>query len=173
MSALRYITSASCTASTNLKVENVFSTDYDVYMVQINNHDGNGTDCDLLCRFVNLNGIILDSSYDDAVLLQRAYGVAGDQNDQNETEFGSLGFYSATTFGQEKGMGTTFVINPADGNSYTFARWENAGISHLGTPARRGIAVHKQAETVTGLFFLGNSSQDLDLEMDIYGIRRD
>ena len=37
MSALRYITSASCTGTQNLKVEDVFTSDYAIYMVQINN----------------------------------------------------------------------------------------------------------------------------------------
>jgi len=122
---------------------------------------------DLKWRFVNASGVVSSANYDSAVLLQRSYGAFGDNNTVNGTEFRSVGF----TDYSDKGVGTVITIfNPFNSSSYSFAQWQNAGASTIGTPVRKGIGVLKVAESHTGINFTA-SSTILAVGARVYGVK--
>ena len=73
----------------------------------------------------------------------------------------------------DKGNATViYIFNPTSSSSYTFALWQNAGVSSIGTPVRKGIGVLKQTASMTGINF-NASSNILNIRARIYGLRVD
>ena len=88
------------------------------------------------------------------------------------SSLGSIGFYDpASGINQGKGLGTViYIYNPFDSSSYTFATWQNTGLSSIGPPVRRGKGVLKVAESHTGINFTG-SATILAVKASVYGVK--
>ena len=169
-SNLEFITSKSGSSVSTLSIENCFSDKYDIYKVVIDNIDF--VSADLKFRFINASGVVSSSNYDSAVLLQRAYGNDALNQTNDGTEFRSIGFYDQSS-GVNEGKGGATVINifnPFNSSSYTFANWQNAGVSSLGTPARKGVGVLTVSESHTGINF-NASATILAVKASIYGVK--
>ena len=169
-SNLQFITSSSGSNVSSLSIENCFDSRYDVYKVVIDTIEF--ASADLKFRFINSGGVVSSSNYDDAVLLQRSYGDAGEIRTNDGTELGSIGFYDQSS-GINSGKGGATVIyiyNPFDSSSYTFATWQNAGVSSIGTPVRKGIGLLKVAESHTGINFTASSTV-IAVKANIYGVK--
>jgi len=163
---LEFIKSGSGTSVSDLSITDCFSAKYNVYQVVINNIEF-GASADMKYRLINASGVVSSANYDSAVLLQRSYGAFGDNNTVNGTEFRSVGF----TDYSDKGVGTVITIfNPFNSSSYSFAQWQNAGASTIGTPVRKGIGVLKVAESHTGINFTA-SSTILAVGARVYGVK--
>ena len=169
---LQFIVSKSASSVSSLSIENCFTAKYNVYQVIINNIDF--VSADLNWRFINASGVVSSSNYDSAVLLQRSYGNFADLKTAGGTEFRSIGFYDQSSgIGSGKGGATTITIyNPFNSSTYSFAHWRNAGVSSIGTPARKGTGVLKVAESHTGINFLdGGGASVLGVTASIYGVK--
>jgi len=168
MSNLRYITESSGSAITSFSMTDVFSSDFDIYKVVLDTIDF--ANADLFFRFINSSGSVVSSSnYDDAVLLMRSYSAFGELNNTNASSLGSIGYSDLSDKG---GATVLYVFNPTSSSSYTFAKWQNAGVSSIGTPVRKGIGVLKQTASMTGINF-NASSNILNIRARIYGLRVD
>ena len=168
MSALRFITESSGSSITSFSMTDVFSSDFDIYKVVLDTIDF--ANADLFFRFINSSGSIVSASnYDDAVLLQRSYGAFGENRNLNATSLGSIGFSDLSDKG---GATVIYIFNPTSSSSYTFALWQNAGVSSIGTPVRKGIGVLKQTASMTGINFNASSSI-LNIRARVYGLRVD
>ena len=167
MSALRYITESSGSSITSFSMTDVFNSDFDIYKVVLDTIDLGSID--LFFRFINSSGsVVTASNYDDAVLLQRSYGAFAENKNTNATSLGSIGFSDYTDKG---GATVIYIFNPTNSNSYTFALWQNAGASTIGTPVRKGIGVLKQTASMTGINF--NASGNMSIRARVYGLRVD
>lgn len=162
---LEFIKSGSGTSVSDLSITDCFSDKYDVYQVVIDTIDfANG---DLFFRFINSGGVVSSANYDDAVLLMRSYGAFAELQTVGGTSLGSIGFSDLS----DKGGATVITIfNPFNSSSYSFAQWQNAGVSSIGTPARKGIGVLKVAESHTGINFTA-SSTILGVSARVYGVK--
>ena len=163
---LEFIKSGSGTSVSDLSITDCFSSKYDVYQVVINTI--NLASIDLFFRFINSGGVVSSANYDDAVLLQRSYGAFGENKNTGATSLGSIGFSDYTDKG---GATVIYIFNPTNSNSYTFALWQNAGASTIGTPVRKGIGVLKQTASMTGINF--NASGNMSIRARVYGLRVD
>lgn len=162
---LEFIKSGSGSSVSDLSITDCFSSKYDVYQVVINTI--NLASIDLFFRFINSGGVVSSANYDDAVLLQRSYGSFGENNNTGATSLGSIGFSDYT----DKGGATVITIfNPFDSSSYSFAQWQNAGASTIGTPVRKGIGVLKVAESHTGINFTA-ASTIAGVAASVYGVK--
>ena len=83
--------------------------------------------------------------------------------------YGSIGFSDLSDKG---GATVIYIFNPTSSSSYTFALWQNAGVSSIGTPVRKGIGVLKQTASMTGINFNASSSI-LNIRARVYGLRVD
>ena len=171
---LQFIKSNSASSVSSMDITDCFTDQYDVYAIMIDNFDI-GSGVDLAVRLRNSSGVVSSANYDDAVQLMRSYGGGfGDNNDENDTKWKSFGFYDPQGgIGQGVAIGTTiYIFNPTNTSSYTFALWQNAGVSSIGTPVRKGIGVLKQTASMTGINFNASSSI-LNIRARIYGLRVD
>ena len=168
MSALRYISESTGSSITSFSMTDVFSSDFDIYKIVLDTVDF--ADADLFFRFINSSGSVISSSnYDDAVLLQRSYGAFAEERNTNATSLGSIAYSNLS----DKGNATVlYVFNPTSSSSYTFALWQQAGVSTSGTPVRKGIGVLKQTASMTGINF-NASSTILNIRARVYGLRVD
>lgn len=173
-SNLQFLTSNSASSVTTMDIENCFTDKYNIYAIMIDNFDI-GSGVDLAVRLRNSSGVVSSANYDDAIQLMRSYGGGfGDNNDVNDTKWKSLGFYDpGSGVGQGVGIGTTmYIFNPTNASSYTFATWQNAGVSNIGTPARKGMGVLKVAEAHTGITFLDSGGATiLGIKANVYGVK--
>jgi len=162
---LEFIKSGSDTSASSLSITDCFSAKYDVYQVVIDTI--NLASADLHFRFINASGPVTSANYDDAVLLMRSYGAFAELPTVGGTSLGSIGFSDYT----DKGGATVITIfNPFNSSSYSFAQWQNAGASTIGTPARKGIGVLKVAESHTGINFTA-SITIAGVSASVYGVK--
>jgi len=171
--SLEFIKSGSGTSVSDFSITNCFSSSYEIYKVVIDNIEF-GTGADLKFRFINASGVVSSANYDSAVLLMRSYGSFADNNTSGGTEFRSIGFYDpAGGIGTGKGGATViYITNPFNSSSFSSAMWQNAGISSIGTPARKGLGVLKVAESHTGINFLA-SETILNAKARVYGVKKE
>ena len=169
-SNLQFITSSSGSNVSSHSIENCFSAKYDIYKVVIDTLEFASSDGAF--RFINSSGVVSSSNYDDAVHLQRSYGNFADSQSSGATSLGSIGFYDpASGVNQGKGNATIiYIYNPFNSDSYTFATWQNTGVSSIGPPVRRGVGVLKVAESHTGINFTGGATI-LGVKASIYGVK--
>jgi len=168
--SLEFIKSGSGSSVSDLSITDCFSSSYDVYKVVINNIEF-GAGADMKYRLINASGVVSSANYDSAVLLQRSYGAFSDNRTENGTEFRSIGFYDPSGgIGTGKGGATVIYIYNPFGSVYTFVTWQNAGLSSIGTPVRRGIGMLTVSESHTGINF--NSSETiLGVNASVYGVK--
>lgn len=170
---LQFIKSNTASSVTSMDITDCFTDQYDVYAIIIDNFDI-GSGVDLAVRLRNASGVVSSANYDDAIQLMRSYGGGfADNNDENDTKWKSFGFYDPNSgIGQGVGIGTTiYIFNPTNTSSYTFALWQNAGVSSIGTPARKGIGVLTVAEAHTGINFLDSGGATiLGISASVYGV---
>ena len=162
--SLEFIKSGSGSSVSDLSITDCFSDKYDVYQVVMNEIDF--ANADLFFRFINSGGVVSSANYDDAVLLQRSYSAFGELTSTGATSLGSIGFSDLS----DKGGATVInIYNPFNSSSYTYANWQNAGVSSIGTPVRKGGGVLKVAESHTGINFTA-SSTILGVSASVYGL---
>ena len=173
MSSLKFIGEFSDSDEASMSFTGIFTSSYDVYQVVIDRIDF--ASADLFGRFIKSDDSVDSSSnYDDAVALLRSYsgGFAANQT-AGGTSFGSSGFHDEATIGADSGGATVmYVFNPVASKN-TMAIWENAGINAGGTPARKGGAILKTTDSITGLNFTGTSSATIRfLRFRVYGLEK-
>ena len=165
---LEFIKSTSATDVSNLDITDCFSADYDVYYVTGNHtSDSNST---LLVRLIDSGGSGVASNMDFADYYLRSYTSFTDANRATNTSYmGTLGDVVA---GQQVDMGfSLYVYNPFDSGSYTFVQSQSAGMVSSGLVGKKGIGVHKVAQSNTGLKLTRSAGTTLFIEANVYGVK--
>tara|TARA_B100000902_G_scaffold387014_1_gene430470 strand:- start:14039 stop:14572 length:534 start_codon:yes stop_codon:yes gene_type:complete len=153
---LQFINKTEITSgSQNVNVDNVFSDQYKVYVVQLigvvmstdvsNDIEG--------IRFIDNSGsVVTGNEYAYASLAMYAGGSFGEVQ---STSDGKIRLFSITDqVSQGQTGGTLYIFNPNDSSSYTFLTTQGYGFNssdNLG--GNKGIGVHKSAETIRGFQF--------------------
>ena len=174
MSNLRLINETTATSSASVSATDIFSADFDIYKIVINDIDQTSSGGFInQTRFINSSGsIITSANYDNALLQLKAYGGFGEVRATNQTK---MDLMNVVTGGAEVGQGTViYVFNPYNSSSYTFALCQSqqfyAGAGGFGA---KSIGVLKQTSSITGINFLPSGSSYDNFKFRVYGLRVD
>jgi hypothetical protein len=171
---LQFIKSVTANNSTSLSIDEVFTTDYDVYYISLQGFDDDNVVASRwYYRFLDSTGTVITASeYDYAGLDMRSGTAFAERRGTNAI---GMDLYFVTDSGTGyAGTGGIYVFNPADTGSYTFLTAQTSSFSDetnlLGTKA---VGVHKVAEAIRG-FNISVFSGVHNLQngkMSVYGVK--
>jgi len=170
---LQFIKEVSISASTSsTSVDNVFSSDYDVYCIVCRGFSTVGTSGTFLgVRFIDNSGnVVTDAEYDWADLEMRSDASFSDDNDEGATFMRLQGGFDQEP---ETTGAVIYVYNPSDSGSYTFITTQSGGITGGYNRGGKGIGVHKTAETIRGFAIIETvASRPYDSgNISVYGVK--
>lgn len=160
-------TKVSATVS-SVNIENVFSSDFDIYIITYANATSDTNSIDINLRYISAGGgVISTSNYDQAWLRMRQSGF--DQNrivGQSHIFFGQIaGALGGTAWG--------YVFNPYKSTCYTWHQFQGSGFSGSEDRAFRGVAVQKEYTTNTGFQLYAGSNNITTATIRTFGMRVD
>ena len=122
-------------------------------------------------RLVDSGGnVISDSEYDRAELQMTSYSSF----EETRTTTSDL-MLDRLNFNQSSATGvgiTIMVYNPFDSSSFTFANSQSVGFAaSSGGIGFRGIAVHKSAESISGVSFHMDTGNINSATVNVYGVK--
>ena len=169
MSNLRLINETTATSVASVSINDVFSSDFDIYKMSIlyDNSAGNV----VRTQMINSSGsVVTASNYDWAVLQLRATGSDQEQNATNDDDWRMS--YEGTA-----GWNViTYMFNPFSSSSYTSYITQSSGYyggSGLTNLNLNGKGVLKQTASMSGIKFTTIGSNFDDFTCRIYGVRVD
>ena len=167
MSNLRLINETTASSVSSLTVDNIFSADFDIYKMTIDN-DNAGSNV-MKMRLVNSSGSIISSAnYDYANLQLNASATFGEDKNTNMTEY--RGLYEAL----EGNSAVVYFFNPFSSSSYTFRLHQAQSFYTTNYPrGGKGIGVLKQTSSITGINIFQSGSAFSYLNIRTYGLRVD
>jgi hypothetical protein len=175
MSNLRLINETTASNVANVSVTDVFTSDFDIYKLVINNTDltTSGVNTQIIMRFINSSGsVISTANYDFAYQNLKPYAVFTEGKNTNQTGIeGNIWLGEDTA---DSGGTVIYIFNPNNSSSYTFSLFQSFStlISDNGY-ATKGIGVLKQTSSISGFYlYLGTGSFDT-ITAKTYGLRVD
>ena len=170
MSALRLINETSGTSVSSISVTDVFSADFDIYQITINNSDITIKDYSEV-RFINSSGsVVAASNYDNAQLDMHGESAFSEIRGTNADSTG-LAFAMTNDLEPEGISNSYYFFNPYSSSSYSFGLWQSEGVPSGGGLSIKGIGVLKQTASMTGIQFYNVSFTDISVKC--YGLRVD
>mgnify|MGYP003133133537 FL=1 len=170
MSNLRLINETTASSSASVSVEDVFTTDFNVYKI-VTNQRGISSDTSIEGRFIDSSGTIVSSSnYDYARIMIKAWTGFGEDRNTGQTRFRSFGEASA-----EGASSVSYVFNPMNETDYTYFVNSNSAVqSGDNNFNMQGIAVLKLQGAMSGInFFPDNGNAFTSFSCRVYGLRVD
>ena len=167
MSNLRLINETTATSVSSLTVDNIFSADFDIYKMIIDND--NTTNNVMKMRLVNSSGSVVNTNkYDYANLQLKATTTFSEDKNTNFNEF--RGLYEAL----EGNSAVVYFFNPFSSSSYTFRLHQAQSFYTTNYPlGAKGIGVLKQTSSITGINIFQTGSAFSYLNIRTYGLRVD
>ena len=167
MSNLRLINQTTATSVSSLTVDNIFSADFDIYKMIIDND--NTTNNVMKMRLVNSSGSVVNTNkYDYANLQLKATTTFAEDKNTNFNEF--RGLYEAL----EGNSAVVYFFNPFSSSSYTFRMHQEQSFYTTNFPlGGKGIGVLKQTSSITGINIFQTGSAFSYLNIRTYGLRVD
>jgi len=154
-------------AVSSFDVDDIFSANYDVYMLQL--ECGNGSVLqNIQIRFRTSGGsTISTSTYDEADLDMASWTTFAENRTTNDTKF-------PRQLIMQNGNGnsaTIYIFNPYDSSSYTFMLNQQTNFNSSGLNPRKGIGVEKTAQSYTGINFFTVSGTVDNIKLVAYGVK--
>ena len=176
MSNLRLLNETEITSSiSSITVNNLFSSDFDIYKIVWNNISTTGTVyTEIKLRFVNSSGsIITTANYDYAHLLMATNTSFSEVRATNQTQLANFTGYF-TDQAPEGNEGVAYIFNPFSSSSYSFVINQNfggyAGINRI----EKYIGVLTETTPLTGINLFESSTRPFDSGViRTYGLRVD
>jgi hypothetical protein len=169
---LQFITSQSLTSSAStFSVTNCFNAQYDVYKICVRDFVQANSNTYTNMRLVDSGGnVISDSEYERAELQMASYASAEQTRSTSASElFDRLNFNQSNATGV--GM-TIIVFNPFSSSDFTYAINQSLGFAaSAGGIGFRGVAVHKSAESITGVSFHMDTGNITSATVNVFGIK--
>ena len=175
MSNLRLINETTITSSQSVtNITDVFTSDFDIYKITLQDLSTVGTlDVDINARLINNSGSVLTASnYDYAVFQLKANATFSENKNTNFSRIDRITFSDQSPEAQGS---VIYVYNPFSSSSYTYLNWQSVHMVGGNGGGVKGIAVHKVAETITGInFFDVNTDRPYNSgTIRTYGLRVD
>lgn len=171
MSALRLINETSATSVASISVTDVFTSDFDIYKVIINNLDI-ATANYMRVRLINSSGSIISASnYDYAFLSMLANTTFAEGRSTNNVYFS---VNESQGSGTADGTGLIFYLfNPFSSSSYSFLLTQSSTFDGTNNRNTKGIGVLKQTASMTGMNIFANTGNIDNITVKTYGLRVD
>ena len=173
-SSLELVKSQSLSGSVaNVSVTDVFSADYDVYIITMNNFStASSTATETSLRFINSSGSVISSDYAYADMYMPA-----------DTAYSNVVSSAVSTTEIRYAMGTIddspqggsavhYIFNPFSTSSYTFN--SNQSVSFYSNPrflTNKGIGILKSTASITGFQILFEVSNANAGTISVYGVK--
>ena len=168
---LQFIKSVTPTgASSSVSVTDVFSAQYNVYVVTYNWVTDSGSPKDTDLRFINSSDtIVTNSNYDYAYLIMNTGSSFTETRATGQDKITAM--LAPTDFPPEGNAGIFSVYNPF-ATSYTFLTSQSSN-SWNGTRAGwKGIAVLKEETSITGFnMFISSTNPTSASNISVYGVK--
>ena len=157
---------------TTFSATNVFSDDYDIYKITINNLSHNsGSPAQISFRFINSAGSIITSSeYDSASLQLRSSNTGIENRSQNDTDSVIMGYADLSP---EASGFVIYVFNPTNTSSFTYFICQSSVAVSAVLHTFKGIGVLTETTDVTGFQIIASSNTLDSGNMKVYGLRVD
>jgi hypothetical protein len=173
MSNLRLINETTITSNvSSVDITDVFSSDFDIYKVTINNASCNSSSvAQLRYRFINASGSLVSASNYDSATLQLASNTSSvsENREVNTTRTELITYIDLSA---DSASVTTYIFNPYSSSSYTFLTSQASSRSSV-YYGHKSIAVLKQTASMTGLNVLATSNNIASGTIRTYGLRVD
>ena len=166
---LELITTASVSSASAITVDNVFTSKYDTYVIQMNVWDTQDVVSSLL-RFIDSSGNEESgSSYQWANHVLRAGGSLLEERSTSSTRVQNFS-YNTTS---DVGMGNTIIVyNPFSSTSFTYLTYETlAVVINSYGEGRKSIAVLKLQESMRGFKMFPDSGNVDTGKLAVYGVK--
>lgn len=165
--SLEFIKKATGTGVSSLIVSDIFSADYDDYLIQQTVYDNASAANDGTMRLLDSGGTVISAAeYYYAGENTRTYNAFTETKGVGATSFGGFGFQDTST---TTGVGLTmYVFKPYDSSLFTKCLWQ-AQVGGSGQ-ARWYGGSHKVAETITGIQF-DTGTGTVNMDCIVYGIK--
>ena len=159
---------------TTVNVDNVFSTNYDVYYCQVVGvyHDTNVSNGIEGIRLIDSSGsVITASEYDNATLVLKADTSIQEVSNTANSYWNMYLITDQLSDGQSSS--SFYIYNPYDSSTYTFMQYQSTGANSSSKWGAKGISVHKSAETIRGLqLYESNGARTFGGgQINIYGVK--
>lgn len=164
---LQFIKSASGLGVSSLSLTNCFSSNYDVYQLQVNYNNGSGNN-NLSIRLLDSGGSqVSTSTYDMAGLDINAFTTFSEVRSTGNTAFINT---TQVADSNDNAVGNTYFYNPNNA-SYTFITNQQANVTTNDFRGRKMIQVEKSTTQATGLHLFTVSSGTANIKATIYGVK--
>ena len=157
---------------TTFSATDVFNADFDIYKITINNLSHNsGSPAQISYRVINSSGsVVTASNYDSAVHQQKSDASFSEKRGSNENDTQLMGYADISP---EASGFVIYIFNPFSSSSYTFILSQNATAVSGAFYGQKGIAVLRQASSITGFQIIASSNTLDSGNMKVYGLRVD
>ena len=164
---LEFIKSASGSGVSSLSLTNCFSSNYDVYQLQVNYNNASGNN-NLSIRLLDSGGSqVSTATYDFAGLDINAFTTFSEVKSTGNTAFINT---TQVADSNDNAVGNTYFFNPNNA-SYTFLTNQQANITTTDFRGRKTIQVEKSTTQATGLYLFTVSSGTANIKATIYGVK--
>jgi hypothetical protein len=164
---LQFIKSASGLGVSSLSVTDCFSSNYDVYQLQVNYNNGSGNN-NLSIRLLDSGGSqVSTSTYDLAGLDVNSWTSFSEVRSTGNTAFINT---TQVADSNDNAVGNTYFFNPNNA-SYTFITNQQANVTGTDFRGRKMIQVEKSTTQATGLYLFTNNSGTANIKATIYGVK--
>ena len=172
MSNLRLINETSFTNVASGTINNIFSEDFDIYKITLNDYDALGGSTNLNFRFVNSSGTVVTSAdYDYAELIIRGYSSFGSELSTTADHISTIAYDDTL---QKSNGSVAYVFTPYSNLTHTSSTHENSSASTIGTVGRKAISALRQNSSITGINFVTYSAINFSIgSVKVYGMRVD
>ena len=160
MSALRLLNDTTVSSSVHfVNVEDVFTTDFEVYQVVGANFLGaTSTATGTNMRLINASGSVIADDYMYAQQSMKAETGFGENRSEDESRIWNV-MSGVDDSGQASG-GDFWIFNPASSSNYTWVLYESAGSPSGNFRGYKGIACYPKNLSITGFQIENNESVD-------------
>ena len=165
---LQFIKSASGFGVTTLSVADCFSSNYDVYFLQVTKADF-ASNAYIWARFIDSGGsVISDSEYDYAAL--DMYSNTGYTELKGTAQSAIPNFGLSQSGSADFGGLSMYIYSPYDSTAYTFTTIQSSSYSTDGRGTKL-TGVHKSAEQLSGIQLNRSAGDAFDMEINMYGVK--
>jgi len=176
MSNLRLINETSVSSSVaNVQVQDVFSSDFDIYKIVISNTDltTSGSNAQIIMRFINASGsLVKDTDYDFAYQNIKPFASFTEAQNTNQSAIDGLIWLGEDS--ADSGGVVVYVFNPYTSGSYTFSLFQS--FSALTTDngyGTKGIGMLEHIYSMSGFQLLVSTGTIDVMTIKTYGLRVD
>ena len=164
------ITTASVSSSSAIEVDNVFTSKYDVYVIQMNVWDTQNVVSSLL-QFIDASGNLeTGAHYQWANHVLRAGAASLEEKSTSSTRVQNFSYNTTSDVGHGN---TIIVYNPFSSTSFTYLTYETTHHQHGNgyMEGRKSVAVCKLQESMRGFKMFPDSGNVDTGKLAVFGVK--